>query len=124
MDQLEGTVLLHVQTAAMAVDEHGRIGVFNPAAARVLGVPVASVPGHDLDDFTRSEPGLAALAGVLEARRTGVAEARRQVTVDTPSGERTLGCPGKGCCWKVTCGGAPCSTTICRTCMASRSRRA
>jgi signal transduction histidine kinase len=92
MDQLEGTVLLHVQTAAIAVDELGRVGVFNPAAARVLDVPVEHVLGHQLDELTAAEPALAALAGVLqETRRSGVAHARRQVTVDTPAGERTLG---------------------------------
>ncbi len=74
IDQLEGTVLLHVQTAAMAVDERGRVGVFNPAAARVLDVPVERVLGRDLDELAGAEPGLAALAGVLqETRRTGVA---------------------------------------------------
>ena len=92
MDQLEGTVLLHVQTAAIAVDELGRVGVFNPAAARVLDVPVEHVLGHQLDELTAGEPALAALAGVLqETRRSGVAHARRQVTVDTPAGVRTLG---------------------------------
>ncbi len=92
MDQLEGTVLLHVQTAAMAVDERGRVGVFNPAAARVLGVPVERVVGRDLEELAGAEPALAALVGVLrETRRTGVAQARHQVAVLTPDGERTLG---------------------------------
>ena len=92
MDQLEGTVLLHVQTAAMAVDERGRVGVFNPAAARVLDVPVDRVLGRDLDELAGSEPALAALAGVLqETRQTGVAQARHQVTVPAPDGVRTLG---------------------------------
>ena len=86
MDQLEGTVLLHVQTAAIAVDERGRVGVFNPAAARVLDVPVERVLGRDLGELTGAEPALAALAGVLlETRRTGVARARHQVTVSMPS---------------------------------------
>ncbi len=92
IDQLEGTVLLHVQTAAIAVDELGRVGVFNPAAARVLDVPVERVLGRDLDELTGAEPALAALAGVLrETRRTGVAQARHQVTVTMPDGTRTLG---------------------------------
>ncbi len=92
MDELEGTVLLHVQTAAMAVNESGRVGVFNPAAARVLDVPVEHVLGRQLDELTAAEPALASLAGVLqETRRSGVAHARRQVTVDTPAGLRTLG---------------------------------
>ena len=92
IDELEGTVLLHVQTAAIAVDERGRVGVFNPAAARVLDVPVERVLGRDLDELTGAEPALAALAGVLrETRRTGVAQTRHQVTVDTPDGVRTLG---------------------------------
>jgi len=76
----------------MAADEGGRVGVYNPAAARVLGVPVVEVLGHALEDLLSGEPALAALAGVLqEARRTGAAHARRQVTVATPAGERTLG---------------------------------
>ena len=92
MDQLEGTVLLHVQTAAIAVDERGRVGVFNPAAARVLDVPVDRVLGRDLDELAGAEPALAALAGVLkETRRTGVAQARHQVAVPAPDGVRTLG---------------------------------
>ena len=92
IDQLEGTVLLHVQTAAIAVDERGRVGVFNPAAARVLDVPVERVLGRDLTELTDAEPGIAALARVLlETRRTGVAQARHQVHVTTPDGVRTLG---------------------------------
>ena len=34
IDQLDSRVLLHVQTAVMAADEGGRVGVYNPAAAR------------------------------------------------------------------------------------------
>jgi len=76
----------------MAADESGRVGVYNPAAARLLGVPVGEVVGRGLDELTDGEPALAALAGVLrEARSTGAAHARRQVTVVTPLGERTLG---------------------------------
>ncbi len=90
--QLDSKVLLHVQTAVMAADEGGRVGVYNPAAARMLGVSVEDVVGRALDELTDGEPALAALAGVLqEARRTGAAHARRQVTVLTPTGERTLG---------------------------------
>ena len=90
--QLDSKVLLHVQTAVMAADEGGRVGVCNPAAARMLGVSVEDVVGRALDELTDGEPALAALAGVLqEARRTGAAHARRQVTVLTPTGERTLG---------------------------------
>jgi PAS domain S-box-containing protein len=92
LDQLEGTVLLHVQTAAIAVDEDGRVGVFNPAAARVLGVPVDHVLGRHLDDLRDAEPALAIVAGVLrKTRRTGVAHSRRQVTVPRADGARTLG---------------------------------
>jgi len=92
IDELAGTVLLHVQTAAIAVDESGRVGVFNPAAARVLEVPVDDVLGRDLAGLAAGPPALAALIGVLmEARRTGEAATRRQVTVDTPGGARTLG---------------------------------
>jgi signal transduction histidine kinase len=76
----------------MAVDEHGRVGVFNPAAARVLDVSVDQVIGRHLDDLAQAGPALSALAEVLsETRRTGVEEARRQVAVATPAGERTLG---------------------------------
>ena len=50
--ELAGTVLQHVQTAAVAVDDDGRIGVYNPAAARVLGVPVEDVAGRHLDEIT------------------------------------------------------------------------
>lgn len=92
IDELAGTVLLHVQTAAIAVDEGGRVGVFNPAAARVLEVPVEDVLGRDLAELAAGPPALAALIGVLgEARRTGEAATRRQVTVETPGGARTLG---------------------------------
>ena len=84
--------MLHVQTAAIAVNEGGRIGVFNPAAARVLDVPVDEVLGRDLDELTEGAPALKALVDVLiEARRTGLAATRRQVSVQTPLGERTLG---------------------------------
>ena len=95
MDALAGTVLLHVQTAAIAVDAGGLVGVYNHAAARALGVPLDDVLGRPLEEL-RGEPGvrpaLAALAAVLlEARRTGEAAARRQVTVAAADGERTIG---------------------------------
>lgn len=92
MDQLDSKVLLHVQTAVMAADEGGCVGVYNPAAARVLAVPADDVIGRALDELPGGEPALAALAGVLqEVRRTGASHVRRQVTVATPAGERTLG---------------------------------
>ncbi len=75
----------------MAVDERGRVGVFNPAAGRVLGVPVEAVLGRDLETLHAPEP-LAAMAHVLrEARRTSSAASRREVAVATPQGERILG---------------------------------
>jgi signal transduction histidine kinase len=92
IDQLAGTVLQHVQTAAIAADGDGRVGVFNPAAARVLGVDGEAVLGRRLEELTRGDPAVAALAGVLrETRRTGVAVSRRQITVDGRSGQQTLG---------------------------------
>ena len=92
MDELSGTVLQHVQTAAIAVDEDGRVGVYNPAAARVLAVPVEEVLGHDLHELENGVPALATLAAVLrEARRSRQAATRRQVVVRTDDGERTLG---------------------------------
>ena len=83
MDQLEGTVLLHVQTAAMAVDEHGRVGVFNPAAARVLGVSVEQVIGRSLDDLTQAGPALAALAECCP-RHAGPASKRLAIKWQSP----------------------------------------
>jgi len=92
IEELAGIVLQQVQTAAIAVDEDGRIGVYNAAAARVLGVAVEDVAGRDLDSLSGAPPALAALAGILsEARRSGRAATRRQVEVSTPAGERTLG---------------------------------
>ena len=64
---------------------------YNPAAARVLGVPAEQVAGRHVDEIT-SPPALAVLAAVLrEARRSGAQAARRQVVVPTSDGERTLG---------------------------------
>src|SRR5674476_1613537 len=78
IEELAGTVLQHVQTAAMAVDDDGRVGVYNPAAARALGVEVDSVVGRDLESLATAPPALAALAAILlEARRSGRAAARR-----------------------------------------------
>lgn len=45
------TVLQHVQTAAMAADDDGHVGVYNPAAARVLGVLARDVVGRDLESL-------------------------------------------------------------------------
>jgi PAS domain S-box-containing protein len=88
---LAGIVLQHVQTAAMAVDDDGRVGVYNPAAARVLGVPAEAVAGRPLEELT-DPPALAALVGVLaEARRSGAEAARRQVVVALDGAEQTLG---------------------------------
>lgn len=80
-----------MQTAAVAVNDDGHLAIFNPAAARALGVPVDDVVGRSLDEITEP-PALATLAGVLrEARRSGMTAARRQVVVPTAAGERTLG---------------------------------
>ena len=92
IDQLAGTVLQHVQTAAIAADGDGRVGVFNPAAARVLGVDVGDVLGRDLDELAGGDAAVAALAGVLrETRRTGLTVARRQLTVAGTGGQQVLG---------------------------------
>ncbi len=92
IDQLAGTVLLYVQTAAIAADGDGRVGVFNPAAARVLSVEVDEVLGRELEELTRGDDAVAALAEVLsETRRTGLAVARRQMTVNGRDGEQVLG---------------------------------
>lgn len=75
----------------MAVDDDGRVGVFNPAAARVLGVQARAVAGRRLDELA-DPPALAALVGVLaEARRSGAEAARRQVVVSSDGGGQTLG---------------------------------
>ena len=80
-------MLQHVQTAAMAVDDDGRVGVFNSAAARALGVEVDAVVGRDLESLAAAPPALAALAVILrEARCSGRAAARRQIEVSTPTG--------------------------------------
>ena len=85
-------MLQHVQTAAMAVDDDGRVGVYNPAAARALGVEADAVVGRDLDALAAAPPALAALAAILcDARRSGCGATRRQVEVSTPAGGRTLG---------------------------------
>lgn len=85
-------MLLHVQTAAIAVTEGGRIGVYNPAAARVLGVSVDDVIDRRLEDLASAPPALSALAEILtEAQRTGQPAARREIVVDMPDGEHTLG---------------------------------
>lgn len=92
MEELAGTVLLHVQTAAMAAAGDGRIGVYNPAAARVLGVPAEQVLGRELAELAAGAGPVHMLAGVLrDARRTGQAEARRELTVETDRGKRTIG---------------------------------
>jgi two-component system, NtrC family, sensor histidine kinase PilS len=92
IDQLAGTVLQHVQTAAIAADGDGRVGVFNPAAARVTCVDVDEVLGRHLDELAQGDAAVAALAEVLrETRRTGLAAARRQITVDGRCGQQTLG---------------------------------
>ncbi len=85
-------MLLHVQTAAIAVDESGHVGVYNPAAARVLGVPVEEVVGREIEALSAAPAPLAALIEVLHAaRHSGKGARRRQVQVVTPAGERTLG---------------------------------
>ena len=84
-------MLQHVQTAAMAVDDDGRVGVYNPAAARALGVQADAVVGRDLEVLAAAPPAVAALAAILrEARRSGRAAARLQIEVPTAAGRRTL----------------------------------
>ena len=70
IDQLAGTVLQHVQTAAIAADGDGRVGVFNPAAARVLSVDVADVLGRDLDELAAYARPLAAHVNLIPLNPT------------------------------------------------------
>lgn len=92
IEDLASTVLHHVQTAAIAVAEDGRVGVYNPAAERLLGVPRAEVLGRDVHELSAMATPLAPLADALAAaRQTGETAARRQVEVDTPRGRRTFG---------------------------------
>jgi PAS domain S-box-containing protein len=85
-------VLLHVRTAAIAVDGDGRVGVFNRAAENVLGVPVGEVLGSTLEELGAAPPALAALVHVLQdARRSGKHATRREVRAQTDKGERVLG---------------------------------
>ena len=86
-------MLEHVQTAAMAVDDDGRVGVYNAAAARVVGVAVEDVVGARPRRAGRRASGDSLpLAAILrEARRSGRAATRRQIEAPTPAGVRTLG---------------------------------
>ena len=85
-------MLLHVQTAVVAVNGDGRVGVYNHAAQRVLGVPADGVLGRTLDELDDAPAALAALVAVLQqARRSGRAATRREVRAHTERGERVLG---------------------------------
>jgi len=76
----------------MAVTEDGRVGVYNPAAERLLGVPRGRVLGRDVHELSEGATPVAPLARALAAaRRTGETAARRQVEIDTPRGRRTFG---------------------------------
>lgn len=85
-------MLQFVQTAVMAVFDDGRVGVYNPAAARVLGVSADAVVGRDLESLVSAPSALADMAAILsEARCSGLAATRCEIQVRTPAGERTLG---------------------------------
>jgi len=92
MEDLAQTVLEHVQTAALAVDERGRLRVCNPAAERVLAVPATELLERSLDELRAMGEPLSAVAVALEeARRDGESRARCQMTLRTDGGVRTIG---------------------------------
>lgn len=85
-------MLQHVQTAAIAVDEGGLVGVYNPAAARVLGVDAAAVLGARVTDLCRQADPLHSVFELLaEAQRTGHEAVRRELHVGIKDAPRTLG---------------------------------
>ncbi len=92
MSDICQSVLQRTATATLAVDGHGMVVVFNPAAARLVGEDGASPMGRLAVDVM-AEPGpLGILCGVLEeARHSGAERLRCQVVVPSPGGDRTFG---------------------------------
>src|SRR5680860_20536 len=87
IEELAGTVLQHAQNAVMAVDDDGRVGVYNPAAVvvhghdRVLGV-LQDGAGKLLDDA----PSLQANC-MVGPRRGAAASPSSHQTISTDGGE-------------------------------------
>jgi two-component system sensor histidine kinase PilS (NtrC family) len=92
IDELTARVLQYVQTAAIAVDEHGVVGVYNPAAARVLGVSPEKVLGRALGELSQEAEPLRTICLLLgEAQQSGKEATRHQIVVPIAGAERTLG---------------------------------
>lgn len=85
------TVLGGLSSGVLTVDAAGRIGTANPAAAAILGVDAARLPGRSLDELAAADPGLAPLAALLATRSAeGVPEWREELKLQRAAGEVQL----------------------------------
>ena len=83
------TVLAHVATGVVSVDDGGTIETFNDRAAEILSVSAAEALGRRLPEIVgEGGSGLVALVG---AARSGPGELRKaQLVLNLPEGKRTL----------------------------------
>jgi PAS domain S-box-containing protein len=83
------TVLAHVATGVVSVDDAGAIETFNARAAEILAIAAADAVGRRLPDIL-GEGGSALVSLVAQARTGPVGLRRSQVVLNLPEGKRTL----------------------------------
>jgi two-component system, NtrC family, nitrogen regulation sensor histidine kinase NtrY len=83
------TVIAHVATGVISLDEEGRVTTFNDRAAEILGLPAARVEGTTLAAVLEGTEAARLLDLIAGVRHKGGVQ-KSQITLRLPQGRRTL----------------------------------
>jgi PAS domain S-box-containing protein len=83
------TVIAHVATGVVSLDEDGSVTTFNDRAAEILGLAAADVQGRPLSAALPGTEAARLLDLIAGVRKSGGAQ-KSQVTLRLPQGRRTL----------------------------------
>lgn len=83
------TVIAHVATGVVSLDEAGRVTTFNDRAAEILGIAMGDVQGQILADALSGTEAARLLDLVAAVQKTGGVQ-KTQLTLRLPQGRRTL----------------------------------
>jgi two-component system nitrogen regulation sensor histidine kinase NtrY len=73
------TILDNISTGVVVIDRHGRVGMINKVAGRILGIPTDSALGEPYQDVVREEQYEAIRGLYREAGEAGGGQVERQV---------------------------------------------
>jgi nitrogen fixation/metabolism regulation signal transduction histidine kinase len=92
------TILAHLSSGVLALDEHARLRTYNLAANSILGVSLAELVNQPLDLLAEQQPALAEFVNVVLGHFHGrqhdvpteVEELKAQLEISVPSGKQII----------------------------------